>query len=241
MNEAAANKALQNYLASIQARDKAPASLDRRREFLERIIALMARASPEAFSPAMYRIAVARVLPQFAVGPQAMLFKATAREFSHYLADAEGSRNGIGETDSAPAPEIEIDAPDTLEKLLEDAAARAWYVTHLGRLQRQVRDLRNLERYMQNLRERGVSARLVERQGRLLGGLLSLLAPHHGNALAYRAGVSAVLNILSADANQQKAFVEIAREFYYYWLQDPDDPRDPAVAKERGAAVSSAR
>lgn len=237
MDASIARKALDNYLEKARERDIAAASLDKRQRFLERLVELVGN---ESFSPAMYRIAVARVLPEFASGPDAMLFKATAREFSHYLVDAEGGKVPIADNDSARAPEVRIEAPQSLEQLLEDSAGRAWYVSHLGRLQRQVRDLRNLERYLQCLRERGIGTRLVERQGRLLGGMLYLLAPHHGNALTYRAGVSTMLNLLAADAKQQRIFVEIAREFYHFWLQDPDNPRGSAEATTSERAVSTA-
>lgn len=235
MDMAIAKQALDKYLTQARERDISSASLEKRQRFLERLIELV---GDDSFSPAMYRIAVARVLPEFSRSGETMLYKATAREFSHFLADAEGSQKPeFGDTDAARAPEVEIEAPESMDRLLEDAASRSWYVTHLGRLERQVRDLRNLERYLQSLRERGVSSRLVERQGRLLGGMLSLLAPHHGNALTYRAGVSAMLNLLSDDTSQQRIFVEIAREFYYFWLEDPDNPHGEA---EAGRAVSSA-
>lgn len=233
-----ARKALDNYVEKARESNVSSVSLEKRQQFLERLVELVGN---DSFSPAMYRIAVARVVPEFSRGPDAMLYKATAREFSHHLADAEGGKVAIADTDSARAPEVEIEAPPSLEQLLDEAAGRAWYVSHLGRLERQVRDLRNLERYLHTLRERGIGTRLVERQGRLLGGLLYLLATHHGNSLAYRAGVSAMLNMLSTDAKQQRIFVEIAREFYHFWLQDPDAPRGSSEAGGSGRAVSTAR
>ena len=238
MDASIARKALDNYLAKAREREMASASLEKRQRFLERLVELVGK---ESFAPAMYRIAVARVLPEFANGADTMLYKATAREFSHFLADAEGSKTAeIGDADAASAPEVSIEAPESLESLLEESAARAWYVSHMGRLQRQVRDLRNLERYLQSLRERGVGTQMVERQGRLLGAMLHLMAPHHANALTYRAGVSAMLNLFSGDEQQQRIFVEIAREFYQFWLQDPDNSRASSEAGEAGHAVSTA-
>ena len=238
MDASIARKALDNYLAKAREREMAPASLEKRQRFLERLVELVDKAP---FAPAMYRIAVARVLPEFANSADAMLYKATAREFSHFLADAEGGKTTeIGEADAARTPEVRIEAPQSLESLLEESATRAWYVSHLGRLQRQVRDLRNLERYLHSLRERGVGTQMVERQGRLLGAMLYLVAPHHANALTYRAGVSAVLSLFDENSQQQRIFVELAREFYPYWLQDPDNPRDSSEAKEADRAVSSA-
>jgi hypothetical protein len=195
--------------------------LQERRQLLDRLLPLLDGVSRDAQS---FRRVVERFVNDSSGRPGNGL--TCAREYYYFwLGDVKKlveitSRSGF------TTRNVRLEMADSLASLLE-------------RMQQQGFDAfpPSLEIYLGKLFEDGMPEADIQEREYLLKAMLFLLSGQPYRPDSFRMVVDAMLLHLS-DAQNQKAFVQLAREYFYYWLSFPPAHERIHLAEEAAQPLS---
>lgn len=197
------------YLKLLAGKGAAPADLERRVAFLARLTPLI---QPLAAEGASYRQAVETAVE--ALDQSAWPFcLMVAREYFHFWAGdfkSIAALNADGGFDAAP-----IDwRPAALD------VKAVWH--EIDQVSLSTAETWPLKTYTLALRQAGAERALVETRVRLAKLLLTRLreAPA-GSSRHYRVAVDATTPLFAKN-DTRRLFFAVVREFYYFWIGDPD-------------------
>lgn len=203
-------KALMAYLKLMGAKGASTINLERRKILLEKLIASLGGSHVDG---AIYREAVDAVLPSVK-REEWSFFLAIAREFYYFWAEdfkAISSLNSNGNFTSEPMPGLARS---------DDSLKQVW-----GRLDQEKLEVAEswpLQAYKAALREAGADRAVIETREKLVKLLLiDLRNATEKNNKAYRAAVETSLPLFQLQETR-RLYLTVVREFYYFWIGDPD-------------------
>ncbi|MBA4707817.1 hypothetical protein [Aquitalea aquatica] len=214
--------ALDAYLRLILRQGAAEQVLDERRQLLDQLLPLLDGVSRDAHS---FR----RVVERF-VGSCAVVDRVTAltcaREFYYFWLGDVKKLVEITARSGFTTRNVRLEMADSLASLLE-------------RMQRQGFDAfpPSLEIYLGKLFEDGMAEVDIHEREMLLKGMLFLLSGQPYRPDSFRMVVDAMLLHLN-DSRNKKSFVQLAREYFYYWLSFPPAHERIHLAEEAAQPIS---
>ena len=205
MDREALQQALDAYLRLILRQGASEQVLQERRQLLDRLLPLLVGVSRDAQS---FRRVVERFVNDSEVADRVTALTCAREYYYFWLGDVKKlveitSRSGF------TTRNVRLEMADSLASLLE-------------RMQQQGFNTfpPSLEIYLGKLFEDGVPEAVIQEREYLLKAMLFLLSGQPYRPDSFRMVVDAMLLHLS-DAQNQKAFVQLAREYFYYWLSFP--------------------
>jgi len=222
MDMSALQQALDAYLRLILRQGAVEQVLDERRQLLDRLLPMLDGVSRDAQS---FR----RVVERF-VGDCEVVDRVTAltcaREFYYFWLGDVKKLVEITARSGFTTRNVRLEMADSLASLLE-------------RMRRQGFDAfpPSLEIYLGKLFEDGMPEADIQEREYLLKGMLFLLSGQPYRPDSFRMVVDAMLLHLN-DAQNQKAFVQLAREYFYYWLSFPPAHERIHLAEEAAQPIS---
>ena len=205
MDREALQQALDAYLRLILRQGASEQVLQERRQLLDRLLPLLLGVSRDAQS---FRRVVERFVNDSEVAERVTALTCAREYYYFWLGDVKKlveitSRSGF------TTRNVRLEMADSLASLLE-------------RMQQQGFNTfpPSLEIYLGKLFEDGVPEAVIQEREYLLKAMLFLLSGQPYRPDSFRMVVDAMLLHLS-DAQNQKAFVQLAREYFYYWLSFP--------------------
>ena len=198
-------QALDAYLRLILRQGASEQVLLERRQLLDCLLPLLVGVSREAQS---FRRVVERFVSDCEVADRVTALTCAREYYYFWLGDVKKlveitARSGF------TTRNVRLEMADSLASLLE-------------RMQQQGFDSfpPSLEIYLGKLFEDGMPEADIQEREYLLKAMLFLLSGQPYRPDSFRMVVDAMLLHLS-DAQNQKAFVQLAREYFYYWLSFP--------------------
>lgn len=162
-----------------------------------------------------YRKAADYTLRNF---PEDEFFMRVVREFFYYWSGTAKPEESRVEAKLSPnATKLGTTLPDLMHKATEDP----WFKSDLKQLERQFSQLRSLHRYVDELKRNGVDMVSIEARERIVKVLLLVLRDTEYSGAAYRQAVDSVMMLFSR-TEKWHVFVALAREFFYFWINDPE-------------------
>ncbi len=205
MDREALQQALDAYLRLILRQGASEQVLQERRQLLDRLLPLLVGVSRDAQS---FRRVVERFVNDSEVADRVTALTCAREYYYFWLGDVKKlveitSRSGF------TTRNVRLEMADSLASLLE-------------RMQQQGFNTfpPSLEIYLGKLFEDGMPEADIQEREYLLKAMLFLLSGQPYRPDSFRMVVDAMLLHLS-DAQNQKAFVQLAREYFYYWLSFP--------------------
>lgn len=205
MDSDALQQALDAYLRLILRQGASEQVLQERRQLLNRLLPLLLGVSRDAQS---FRRVVERFVNDCEVADRVTALTCAREYYYFWLGDVKKlveitSRSGF------TTRNVRLEMADSLASLLE-------------RMQQQGFNTfpPSLEIYLGKLFEDGMPEADIQEREYLLKAMLFLLSGQPYRPDSFRMVVDAMLLHLS-DAQNQKAFVQLAREYFYYWLSFP--------------------
>ncbi len=205
MDREALQQALDAYLRLILRQGASEQVLQERRQLLDRLLPLLVGVSRDAQS---FRRVVERFVNDSEVADRVTALTCAREYYYFWLGDVKKlveitSRSGF------TTRNVRLEMADSLASLLE-------------RMQQQGFNTfpPSLEIYLGKLFEDGMPEVDIQEREYLLKAMLFLLSGQPYRPDSFRMVVDAMLLHLS-DAQNQKAFVQLAREYFYYWLSFP--------------------
>ena len=205
MDRDALQQALDAYLRLILRQGASEQVLQERRQLLDRLLPLLVGVSRDAQS---FRRVVERFLNDSEVADRVTALTCAREYYYFWLGDVKKlveitARSGF------TTRNVRLEMADSLASLLE-------------RMQQQGFNTfpPSLEIYLGKLFEDGMPEADIQEREYLLKAMLFLLSGQPYRPDSFRMVVDAMLLHLS-DAQNQKAFVQLAREYFYYWLSFP--------------------
>ncbi|WP_137938832.1 hypothetical protein [Chitinivorax sp. B] len=200
---------LDAYLALIKTKGVPTREINLRKHFLRHLVSML-EGLP--LNGDLYREVVDQVLRKFPDDAASQeIFKTAAREFYNFWICDTKSLAKLTQAALVNEEPIHIHAAGSLSDLLAEMdRARSWVCT----------DWAAIERYLQQLYATGLAKAAIDVRERLLRLLMYVSREYPSSPRVYRAAVDAMLPLFTTPEGQQ-VFVSLAREFYYFWLQDP--------------------
>lgn len=200
---------LEAYVALLRSKGASTKDINLRKHFLRHLTSAL---KDQPLNGDYYRQTVDDVLRNFPddEASQAM-FKTAAREYYNFWIGDVKSLVKLNSADIfEPAPVL-VTVKGSLTDLLMQMDADVDWVCP---------DTPALERYLSQLYTNGLSQAAIDVREHLLKLLLYVSREHDPSPKVYRAAVEALLPLFST-AEGQQVFVQLAREYYYFWIQDP--------------------
>lgn len=200
---------LDAYVALLKSKGAPTKEVNLRKHFLRHLVSVL---QGKPLDGDVYREVVDKVARKFPDDDLSQqTFKTAAREFYNFWI---GDVKSLAKLNSAnlfdPEP-IYIKINGNLTDLLGQMDAdREW----------QCADAPSIERYLAQLYAGGLAQAAIDVRERLLTLLMYVSRQHGASPKVYRAAVDALLPLFTTPEGQQ-VFVSLAREFYYFWIQDP--------------------
>lgn len=200
---------LESYLGLIKTQGVSTREINLRKHFLRH---LTSNLQGLPVSGELYREVVDQILRKFPDDATSQdIFKTAAREFYNFWICDTKSLSKLTQAALIGQEPIHIHIQGGLSDLLNEMdRARGWVSA----------DWAAIERYLQQLAAHGLSQAAIDVRERLLKLLMFVSRDYPSSPRVYRAAVDAMLPLFTTPEGQQ-VFVSLAREFYYFWLQDP--------------------
>jgi len=203
-------RALKAYLKLLGNKGADSANLERRREFLQRLVAHLHGRQPDSV---VYREVVDETLGE--IDRESWpFFLAVAREYYHFWTN---DLKAITAFHASGGFEVE---PIVFEAHGDESLKLLW--KNIGNEQFNVGETWPLKAYMAALREEGADQVVVETRIKLVKLLLVRLREvHEKNGKNYRVVVDSLLSLFVMK-EMRYLFLIVVREFFYFWMGDPD-------------------
>jgi|GEM_PF-2591056 len=215
-------EALDAYLRLIQRQGASTQVVSERRQLLERLTPLLVGLARNAQS---FRRMVDRFIADCPVDDRVTALTC-AREFYYFWLSDVKKLVEITARSGFTTRNVRLEMASSLDALLERMHLQGF--TDFPP---------SLEIYLGKLFEDGMSdADILERE-MLLKAMLFLLAGQPYRPDSFRIVVDAMLLHLN-DRQNQKAFVQLAREYFYYWLSFPPAHERIHLAEEMGQPIN---
>jgi hypothetical protein len=203
------NNPLEAYVALLRSKGASTKDINLRKHFLRHLTSAL---KDKTISGEYYRETVDEVLRNFPDDEVSQsIFKTAAREYYNFWIGDVKSLVKLNNANIFEPNPVHIAAQGTLTDLLAQMDADGEWVCP---------DTPALERYLSQLYTNGLSQAAIDVRERLLRLLLYVSREHESSPKVYRAAVEALLPLFSTSEGQQ-VFVQLAREYYYFWIQDP--------------------
>lgn len=202
--------ALKAYLKLLGNKGADSANLERRREFLQRLLPHLHERQLDSI---IYREAVDETLGE--VDRESWpLFLAVAREYYHFWTN---DLKAITALHASGGFEVE---PIVFEAHGSENLKLQW--KNIGNEQFNVGEMWPLKAYMAALREEGADQVVVDTRVKLVKLLLVRLREvNEKNGKNYRIVVDSLLSLFVMK-EMRYLFLTVVREFFYFWIGDPD-------------------
>lgn len=222
MDREALQQALDAYLRLILRQGAAEQVLAERRQLLEQLLPLLEGLPRDAHS---FRRMVEHFVNACEVTDRVTALTC-AREFYYFWLGDVKKLVEITARSGFTTRNVRLEMADSLASLLE-------------RMRRQGFDAfpPSLEIYLGKLFEDGMDEADIHEREVLLKGMLFLLSGQPYRPDSFRMVVDAMLLHLS-DTQNQKAFLQLAREYFYYWLSFPPAHERIHLAEEAAQPIS---
>lgn len=204
-----AEQALKAYLQLLTNKGADAANLAQRRDFIQKLIPLLEENSEAGLN---YREQVDSLL-HGCEKSQWPFYINVAREYFHFWTDdikAIAAMHASGGFEIAPA--LAAVPTETLKQLWKNLDSEKFGVAELW----------PLKAYTAALREEGAEQGVVDTRAKLVKLLLVRLREvEEKNGANYRAAVDSTLPLFVMKETRY-FFLIVVREFYYFWINDPD-------------------
>lgn len=202
-------KALDAYLKLMQNRGAGEENLAQRRGLLEKLLPMLSGVPAEG---GFYRDAIDDAISRINRNDWPF-FLALTREYYHFWVD---DFKAIAALHASGGFEVEPPAPALLEEKLKQVWQR------LDTEKFSVPEMWPLKAYMAALREEGAEKSVVETRQKLVKLLLiQLREVNEKNGKTYRAAVESMLPLFVMKETRL-LFLAVVREFFYFWMGDPE-------------------
>jgi hypothetical protein len=201
--------ALNAYLCLLESKGADRAALEQRKGLILRLTPLLAHQPVDSN---FFRISVERVLSGLEKGAWPA-FLIAVREYFHFWAGdikAIATMSANGGYKAAPLVNV---APDQSLKSLWD---------NLGNEKFGITETWSLKAYTSALRDEGADRSVEDTRSKLVKLLLvRLRGVPEKDARSYRTAVDCCMALFNMKETRQ-LFLLVAREFFYFWIADPD-------------------
>ncbi|QNM98335.1 hypothetical protein [Chitinimonas koreensis] len=214
-----ADTALTAYLNLLKNKGAATSVLTRRKHFLRHLVTALEQYADSLIGEddAGYRRAVDDTVARFPLEQQFEIIT-SAREFHPFWIGDLKTIARLHAADALSLEQAQVDLQGGLIDMFARLDQDPW--------SRQAHP--SLEGYIALLAEQGASDAVRDIRERLLLLLLYVIRHAEPTPTAYRAGVDAMLTLFSKE-DARRAFIEMAREFFYFW--NGFNPGTPSLAR----------
>lgn len=202
-----AETSLAAYLNLIKTKGAATSLINQRKHILRHLLSAL-EAQEGRFiddDDAGYRRAVDAVQNNFPNEQQVEIISA-AREFHPFWLGDLKTIARLSNAEALTLGPVPLDICGTLIDMFERMDRDAW----------SRHEPECLQHYLSELSARGAEDAVIDLRERLLMLMLFVIRDASPVPTAYRAGVDAMLTLFSKEETR-RAFIEVAREFFYYW------------------------
>ncbi|MFC4158091.1 hypothetical protein [Chitinimonas lacunae] len=202
-----AETSLAAYLNLLKTKGAATSLINQRKHILRHLLSALEAQAGRFIDDddAGYRRAVDQIQNNFPNEQQIEIISA-AREFHPFWL---GDLKTIARLNSAEALTLDpvpLDISGSLIDMFERMDRHPW----------SQQEPECLQHYLVELSARGADDAVIDLRERLLKLLLFVIRDAMPMPTAYRAGVDAMLTLFSKE-DTRRAFIDVAREFFYYW------------------------
>ena len=199
------NEAMTAYLSLLKSKGASSRDINLRKHFLRHLVSVL-KDKPK--NGDAYRYAVDKVLANFPDSADVNTLPLVARDFYYFwIGDIKQIALMNAKGGLAPNPVL-VSINGTLTDMMAEMDAAGWEVT----------DIAPLTRYMETLENAGQPDSVRDIRERLLRLLLYVIRDHEPTSAVYRAGVDAMQTLFKKE-DIRHAFIQVAREFFYYWIE----------------------
>lgn len=202
------DEAVGAYLTLVKNKGASTSSINKRKHFL-RYLTNWLNNKPRTGES--YRAGVDATMEKFSEEETRYFFLVVAREFYYFwIGDvrAIATLNATGGFEGDP---IRVEIKESLMDLLAKLDVVTWRED----------EMLVLRRYLACLYSHGMAQSTIDIRDRLLKVLLYQLRDMEMNGNNYRAVIDALLPLFKK-AEARYTFLALAREFYYFWINDPN-------------------
>jgi hypothetical protein len=206
-DSAHADTALTAYVSLLKGKGAATSLVTRRKHILRHMLTALESQSDQFIhdDDAGYRRAVDNTISRFPDEQQFEIISAAREFYPFWMGDLKTIAR-LNAADALALDHAPVDVRGTLVEMFERMDNDPW--------SRQKQD--SLVEYIKQLNALGQGDAVIDIRERLLQLLLFVIRHAEPTPTSYRAGVDAMLTLFAKE-DARRLFVDVAREFFYFW------------------------